>query len=415
MCYTYGIGHVTDGGTPVGTVGSHHRTPPSSQAVVSEVESVRQPAGTDRLVRCAKELYWLARQVVAGSSPAAAALGGILVVGRLGGACAVGRPHGCQLCVNEGPSRLEVEHGDLIGPVPYLKEEEVCRQLKHKRGARGGCTASQRTSTKGANNNSYGKVIRAGEELWSVGGEMRPAMVVCSSFGKGGEGDSAELMNWPVRTSWETNTAFAGGNVNRHRYLTSPMEDGHTSRQWRPWSPGHPSTVCGDAPPSSLTRGGSPLLGSGWCWAGCRGLPIMQMWIRRLCQMWWWLTLQNRGDPAGEYGSGIVSGSDGGELNCLWSRDVLSITVRVSTEFRRHGIPSVFFTSVYSVFRAELAKIPAEFRRIPCHIIPWNSAEFHGIPWLFSCKEFRISPKCTYSWYSFERPQNIPWVKPKEK
>jgi hypothetical protein len=42
---------------------------------------------------------------------------------------------------------------------------------------------------------------------------------------------------------------------------------------------------------------------------------------------------------------------------------------RVSTEFRRHGIPSVFFTSVYSVFRTELAKIPAEFRRIPCGII----------------------------------------------
>jgi hypothetical protein len=39
--------------------------------------------------------------------------------------------------------------------------------------------------------------------------------------------------------------------------------------------------------------------------------------------------------------------------------------LRVSTEFRRHGIPSVFLTSVYSVFRAELAKIPAEFRRIP--------------------------------------------------
>ncbi len=64
---------------------------------------------------------------------------------------------------------------------------------------------------------------------------------------------------------------------------------------------------------------------------------------------------------------------------------------RVSTEFRRHGIPSVFFTSVYSVFRAELAKNSAEFRRIPCHRIPWNSAEFHGIPWLFSCTVFRIS------------------------
>jgi hypothetical protein len=44
--------------------------------------------------------------------------------------------------------------------------------------------------------------------------------------------------------------------------------------------------------------------------------------------------------------------------------------IRVSTEFPRHGIPSVFFTSVYSVFRAELAAIPAEFRRIPCRVIP---------------------------------------------
>jgi hypothetical protein len=69
------------------------------------------------------------------------------------------------------------------------------------------------------------------------------------------------------------------------------------------------------------------------------------------------------------------------------------IPTRVSTEFRRHGIPSVFFTFLYSVFRAELAAIPAEFRRIPWRIIPWNSAEFHGIPWLFSCTKFRISPK----------------------
>ncbi len=35
------------------------------------------------------------------------------------------------------------------------------------------------------------------------------------------------------------------------------------------------------------------------------------------------------------------------------------------TEFRLF-----FFTSVYSVFRAELAAIPAEFRRIPCRKIP---------------------------------------------
>ncbi len=69
---------------------------------------------------------------------------------------------------------------------------------------------------------------------------------------------------------------------------------------------------------------------------------------------------------------------------------------RVSTEFRRHGIPSVFLTSVYSVFRAELVKIPAEFRRIPCRIIPWNSAEFHGIPWLFSCTEFPYVSKKTH-------------------
>ncbi len=49
---------------------------------------------------------------------------------------------------------------------------------------------------------------------------------------------------------------------------------------------------------------------------------------------------------------------------------LMDVGSRVSTEFRRHGIPSVFFTSVYSVFRAELAKILAEFRRIPCRIIP---------------------------------------------
>ncbi len=76
---------------------------------------------------------------------------------------------------------------------------------------------------------------------------------------------------------------------------------------------------------------------------------------------------------------------------CL--KRVYRLEIRVSTEFRRHGIPSVFFTSVYSVFRAELAKLPAEFRRIPCRVIPRNSAEFHGIPWLFSCTEFRLCPK----------------------
>jgi hypothetical protein len=64
-----------------------------------------------------------------------------------------------------------------------------------------------------------------------------------------------------------------------------------------------------------------------------------------------------------------------------WRKMVVDVTVggrgvgdvdstRVSTEFRRHGIPFVFFASVYSVFRVELAKIPAEFRLIPCCIIP---------------------------------------------
>jgi len=43
------------------------------------------------------------------------------------------------------------------------------------------------------------------------------------------------------------------------------------------------------------------------------------------------------------------------QLHLLAVQPLLS---RVPTEFRRHGIPSVFFTSVYSVFRAELAKIP---------------------------------------------------------
>jgi hypothetical protein len=68
----------------------------------------------------------LAGQVVAGSSSTAAALGSILVVGRPGGVCAVGRPYSCQLCVSKGLSRLEVERGDLIGPVCSLQVEEVC-------------------------------------------------------------------------------------------------------------------------------------------------------------------------------------------------------------------------------------------------------------------------------------------------
>ncbi len=85
------------------------------------------------------------------------------------------------------------------------------------------------------------------------------------------------------------------------------------------------------------------------------------------------------------------------------------ISLWVSTELRRHGIPSLFFTSVNSVFRAELAKIPAEFRRIPCRIIPWNSAEFHGIPWLFSISKktlliFFLQSRTTILW---KFPKNV--------
>jgi hypothetical protein len=55
----------------------------------------------------------------------------------------------------------------------------------------------------------------------------------------------------------------------------------------------------------------------------------------------------------------------------------------VSTEFRQHGIPYIFFTSVYSVCHTEVPKIPrnyTEFRVTECGRIPQNSAEFRGIP-----------------------------------
>jgi hypothetical protein len=59
----------------------------------------------------------------------------------------------------------------------------------------------------------------------------------------------------------------------------------------------------------------------------------------------------------------------------------ICIAIRVSTEFRQHGIPYIFFTSVYSVCHTELPKIPrnsvsrnaAEFRRIP------RNFDLHGI------------------------------------
>ncbi len=42
---------------------------------------------------------------------------------------------------------------------------------------------------------------------------------------------------------------------------------------------------------------------------------------------------------------------------------VFFILGRVFAEFRRHGIPYIFFTSVYSVFLRNCTK----FRGIPCH------------------------------------------------
>jgi hypothetical protein len=55
----------------------------------------------------------------------------------------------------------------------------------------------------------------------------------------------------------------------------------------------------------------------------------------------------------------------------------------VSTEFRQHGIPYIFVTSVYSVCYTELLKIPrnyTEFRVTECSRIPRNSVRFlHGI------------------------------------
>jgi hypothetical protein len=48
----------------------------------------------------------------------------------------------------------------------------------------------------------------------------------------------------------------------------------------------------------------------------------------------------------------------------------------VSTEFRQHGIPNVFFTSVHSVCYTELPKIPRNYTEFRSR----NAAEFRGIP-----------------------------------
>ncbi len=49
------------------------------------------------------------------------------------------------------------------------------------------------------------------------------------------------------------------------------------------------------------------------------------------------------------------------------------VLLRMSTEFRRHGIPVVFCTSVSSVFRAKSPKIPL-------NSVSQNRTKFHGNP-----------------------------------
>jgi hypothetical protein len=55
------------------------------------------------------------------------------------------------------------------------------------------------TSTKQASSNNSGKLVMAGEKLWSVGSGERPAMAVCTR--KDEDDDSAVSTNWPSRTS----------------------------------------------------------------------------------------------------------------------------------------------------------------------------------------------------------------------
>ncbi len=65
---------------------------------------------------------------------------------------------------------------------------------------------------KRASKSSSGRDVGAGVKLCRVGGGEQPAMVVCRSSRKDGDGDSAVLTNWPGRTSYVPNTASAGEN-----------------------------------------------------------------------------------------------------------------------------------------------------------------------------------------------------------
>jgi hypothetical protein len=60
-----------------------------------------------------------------------------------------------------------------------------------------------------------------------------------------------------------------------------------------------------------------------------------------------------------------------------------SLKSRVSTEFRQHGIPYIFITSVYSVCHTELPKIPRNYTELStlnfCRI-PRNSPELKSLP-----------------------------------
>jgi hypothetical protein len=91
-----------------------------------------------------------------------------------------------------------------------------------------------------------------------------------------------------------------------------------------------------------------------------------------------------------------VHGVHGFKERCVAPQVLGGVCSRVSTEFRQHGIPSVFFTSVYSVFRAELAK---NSDGIPPNSVTYNSVKFRGISRYF----FKYGIPYISSWNSFDR------------
>jgi hypothetical protein len=60
-------------------------------------------------------------------------------------------------------------------------------------------------------------------------------------------------------------------------------------------------------------------------------------------------------------------------------KTIFLVTSTVFKEFRQHGIPYLFFTSVHSVCGTELVKIPqnhTEFRGAEVRLVPRNIAKF---------------------------------------